>query len=173
VDSDSLFQQVEAELASDAHQFNNRARTIDAVGTVATVGVSLGSLVHKSFGAMRLTGAGLEAANREMAKDALHVAYDPARDVLTDIAAEKLGVHKGVRHFFGSALHVLANLTTPSYWAAAYTNTREHKSFDEIVNSRAETLLNEPLNHIRTQHKQTIARIDVEIRKTEAQLSAR
>ena len=169
-DSDSLFRGLEGELTIEADRVKNRSNTIDAVGMVATVSVSLGSLIRKGFGAMRLSGDALEKVNQELAKDGLHVAYDPARDILVDHAGEQLGAHRGLRHYFGTALHVFANLTTPSYWAVVYVNVRDGKSLDQVANSRVETLVDDSVRKIREQRRKTIARIDIEIRQTQALL---
>lgn len=170
IDTDMLYFHLEQELTTEANRLKNGVGLIDAVGTVSTVAVSLAALVRKSFLTLNLAGPALEKANQELAKDGLHIAYDPARDVLADKAGESLSVHPGISHYFGTALHVFANLATPSYWAAVYTNARDGKALDQIVNSSTDSIVDDSLRQLREHHHHTIEGIDRAIRGVQALL---
>jgi LysM domain len=170
LDSAALFDRILNDLEIETRRFRDTTQTIDVIGKLSTLAISLGSLVKDGFKAMHLTGEALEKANHELAKSSLKFAYGPLADPALTAVAEKLQAHKGIRYHIGTAFHVLGNLTTPSYWAGVYTNTKDGKPVGQVLNSRTETSMSDQTRQIREQRQKTLDRIDQSIREIEQAL---
>ena len=111
---DALFQKLEAEADQNISKYRKVASAADIAAMLASLGVSLGQLTYKGFSAMRLSGEALEKANAELAKDSLHFAYDPLRDPVLKVTADKLGAHPGTVTLVGKAtIEAFLNIQSP------------------------------------------------------------
>ena len=135
---------------------------IDGVGKVATMLVSLGSMVKSGFSAMKLTGDALEKANKDLAKQALDFANSPVVEGVTEASGvlevketdgRVLALGKKTVSFF------LLDWNTPSFWAGLLTGTDLKQ-----VNARVK-------KEIKDREEETLKNLDAKIKKAENDLA--
>jgi hypothetical protein len=177
--TDSLFRSLENDAEANATKLKQLATTYDTASTVLCVGAEIGLLVqHALKEAVEETAkeAAKTIAKKTIAQKSVEIILDELRDEMAkqsaDRQADKLLARDKTLHYLGTAVHVWANFG-PAYLASIRLQTKGKslkeiaRSADRIANSRPEDLLAESQRELRLQHRQTIDRIDQEIRKAE------
>jgi hypothetical protein len=136
---------------------------IDGVGKVATILISLGSIIKGGFSAMKLSGDALEKANKDLAKQALDFAYMPAAEAAAG-GSGILDVKEGDGRLFAfgkkTVSFFLLDWNSPSYWASLFTGTDMKQ-----INTRVK-------KEIKDREAETLQRLDLQILKAENDLTA-
>lgn len=116
---------------------------------------------------MKLSGAALGAANKELSKDALKLAADPLEDATLKLTAGKIGADPGVAWLVGKlTIDAWLNINSPSWWAGVIGNLQDGKSRSQAVTTSPEDALRATRDQIEVQRVQTLNRIDQKIRET-------
>lgn len=166
-DTDSLYRRIEQDLDDNIRRYGSVASRTDAAATVANVLVGLGTLVYKGMAAMKLTGSALAAANHELAKDSIKLAFDPLRDPLLKFGADKIGANAGIGWTVGKvAIESFLNMQSPSWWAGVVGNLQDGKTWSEAVTSNPQEALGAVRNSVEKQRQDTLGKIDQKIRDT-------
>jgi hypothetical protein len=163
-DTDATFQRIEGELDKNYRDFTTKAMAIDYTGAIL---IGLTSLVSKGMQAMKLSGAALEKANKEMAKAGLVFAYKPIYDLALKDKIGKVGANEGTAWAIGKGIEILADITTPSFWAGVYANYKDGKPLKEVVTRKPEDSLLDVKRQIENQRKETLQKLDEKIRETQ------
>jgi hypothetical protein len=169
-ESEQMSAGLEQELEQLIAEGRRKARAFDALAAATSIVVGLVNITTAGFAAMKLTGAELAKANRQLARSSLKFAYYPALNAAAKAGLERLGAHEGVIGVIGTGLHVVLNLTTPSYWAGAYINFRAGNSPRKIAEGDPLQPLVDAKRKVHQQARETLQLIDRKIRDTESQL---
>lgn len=171
--SDSLYVQIESELDANIRKYRTVSERVDVAATIANIGVSLGQITIKGFAAMKLSGAALEEANHELAKDTLKFAYEPLRDPALKAGADALGAHPGTVTLFGkSAIEAFLNIQSPSFWAGVWGNWRSGMSWSQAVTTDPVQTMIDRRNRVEAQRQQTLRSVDQKIQQTQQLLQS-
>lgn len=148
---------------------------IDVIGKVATILVSLGTLVKDGASAMKLSGEALKEANTKLAKTAVKDAYEP----IVEAGVEALGVLKENKDdtlaiaLGKQAADVYFSWTTPSWWASKIDHLRNGGSLmknGRLQGTDLEEINKQTVDLIIKQKNQTLENLDKRIEDAQNQL---
>jgi LysM repeat protein len=165
-DSDATFLKIEQELDQVIRKYKTVSETADAAAMVAGIVVSMTQIVAKGMAAMKLSGAALEQANSELAKDAVKFSYEPLEDPALRGTAAVLGAHPNTAALLGKAtIEAFLNIQSPSFWAGVWGNLRSGMSWSKAVTTDPLDTIIETRNRIELQRQATDRSLDQKIQQ--------
>jgi hypothetical protein len=171
--ANATYQQIESDLDANLSRYNSVANGADAVATVAQVFAGLVGIVRQGTAALKLTGPALEAANRALANQGLHVALDPLVNPILSFTAGGVNAQWGTAWAIGKlSLQDFVNMQSPSWWAGVVGNRQDGKSWGQAVTTSPEEQLQATKDQIEAQQKHILQGIDAHITETRALLAA-
>ena len=171
VETDAMYQKIEQGMDENIPNYDRVSRDADAAATVADILVGLGKLVLKGVAAMKLSGAMLKSANKELAKQTGEFVVDPLKDPALKFAADKIGANDGIVWAVGKiTIESWLNIQSPSWWAGVAGNLEDGKSWSQAVTTDPKDALQATRDGIEKQRQDTLGKIDERIRATQTLL---
>lgn len=113
---------------------------------------------------MKLSGAALAEANKELGKESLKLAADPLKDPALKYTADRLGANSGIVWAVGQiTIESWLNLNSPGWWAGVVRNLKSGKSCSQAVTSDPLEALRAARDNVDRQRLDTLNRIDERI----------
>jgi LysM repeat protein len=165
-DSNATFLRIEQELDQTISKYKNVSEIADATAMVAGIVVSMTQIVAKGMAAMKLSGAALEEANGELARDAIKFSYEPLEDPALRGTAAALGANPSTAAILGkTTIEAFLNIQSPSFWAGVYGNLRSGMSWSKAVSTDPLDTIIDTRNQIELQRQATDRALDQKIQR--------
>ncbi len=174
--SDQLHKSIVVELQKTAKGAKKWGTTVDAIATVAQLMINLGKLVKTGKRAMKLSGDELEKINKQLAKDALNMAYDPIAKEARKAGAKHVQNEKSGYSLALVSLGILSDsfdkMTSPSFWAWTVVRLKEGDSWSDAVTYDFQKEVKQKITRMIQEHKFAQAEIKRAIAAQQALISS-
>lgn len=177
VDTESSFRRVEKELDSAFATLERTAKNADVAAEVLLLLNSLTSMCWKGYKSLQLGGEALEKANKELAKEALDLAYDKPKQLVLETYAGQLDKPQPVQLsesmlwvFSATVIKAWLDINSPSFWAQVISELQQGSSWSTAVTRKPEEIHKETRKRIQTTRDDALRNLDARIAETRRQL---
>jgi hypothetical protein len=171
-ETEVLYQNIEDDLSSSYRQYDKTAQTVDAVATIANILADLSSLAVKGMKSINLSGAALEEANKDIAKDGIKSAVGPLKDAGIKISADAIHPDSGRLWSLGKALlQSYLDIQSPAFWASVIGNLKSGASWSAAVTTRQEDITQQAKEQVQRQRDIALRALDQRIEQLQSVLN--
>lgn len=136
-DVDKMFDDILREYKQEIDRTNRFINNIEITAKLATLAVSLTSLVAQGFQTLNMTGAALQAANSKLALSTLELASEPIEDAAKQTIADKYfvsDVNDGVAMSIGKDIvhYLLVDMASPTFYASKFSGIDLKETYEGV-----------------------------------------
>lgn len=163
-DTEAMFARIDAEADRTFREYSVNANVMD---WTAAMLVRVKDVVKAGVAAMKLTGEALAKANAQLGWSALDFAYTPLYEVAVKQQLTKIELGEPLQGGFGAAAAVIANLTTPSFWAQVYVNRQQGAAWERAAQASAGETQRAVKQRVSWQRDAVLREVDHRIARTQ------